>query len=168
MALCLRTAMTQAGDTQAHLPSYTGQDGSKAWVEVTHSGNRTKAVPVLAIPRESIERIKTSSGIGEGSAAALAEGEEKAGEERVDIGNLLKQQTSRMVREGPEGVSFGGAFDLVGDIQEAWEEGTSIREKRDAVVRALKHVPMEGEPIAEGADQGDRPARNLSGKSAVP
>ncbi len=166
--LFLHTSIVQAGDTPASLPVFTGHDGSKAWVEITHSGNRTKAVPVIAIPRDSVRRMETSLETGSGLATPSAEGEGKAGEEKVDIGNLLKQQTSRMVREGPEGVSLGGAFDLVGDIQDALEKGTSNKEKQDAVVRALKHVPMEGEPGAENANHGERPARNFSGKQPTP
>jgi hypothetical protein len=166
--LFLHTSIVQAGDPPATFPIFTGHDGSRGWVEITHSGNRMKAVPFLAIPRDSLRRMKTSSETGGGLATLSAEGEGKAGKEKVDIGNILKQQTSRMVREGPEGVSIGGAFDLMGDIQEAWEKGTSSKEKRDAVVRVLKHVPMEGEPVAANADHGDRPARTLSGKQAFP
>jgi hypothetical protein len=162
----LRTSIVQAGDAPAPLPVFTGRDGSRGWVEITHFGNRTKAV--LSIPLESVRRMKTSGDITGGVEAPPGESEEKEGGERGDIGNLLKQQASRMVQEGPEGISFGGAFDLLGDIQDALEKGKSGREKRDAVVRALKHVPMEGEPVTEDADHGDRPVGNLSGKQPTP
>jgi hypothetical protein len=168
-ALFLLTSIVQAGDIPAApIPVFTGNDGSKGWVEITHSGNRTNAVPVLAIPRKSIRRIKISGEAVGGSAAAIAEGDDNAGDEKADIGNLLKQQTSRMVREGPEGVSFGGAFNLVGDIRDAWEKGTSSKEKRDAVVRVLKHVPVEGEPVAANGDHGGRTAGPPPGNPAFP
>jgi hypothetical protein len=164
----LQNSIVQAGDAPASLPVFTGRDGSRGWVEITHSGNRTKAVPFLAIPRESVRRMKTSGEIAGGLEAPPGEREETEGGERGDIGNLLKQQASRMVQKGPEGISFGGAFDLLGDIQDALEKGKSGMEKRDAVVRALKHVPMEGEPFTEDADHGDRPVGNLSGKLCPP
>jgi hypothetical protein len=166
--LVLPAVLAQAGDRPTLIPIFSGNDGSRACVEVSHFGIRAKAVPVLAIPRDSARRLETSRETGGELAKPSAEGEGKAGEERVDIGNLLKRQTSRMVRKGPEGVSFGGAFDLVGDIRDAWEKGTSSKEKRDAVVRVLNHVPMEGEPVSADGDHGDRPAGNLIGKPAFP
>lgn len=126
--LVLPAALAQAGDGPTLIPIYSGSDGSRACIEVSHSGKRAKAVPVLEIPGKTVRQLSTADEMGSGLLAPPAGVEGKESKGQADVGNSLKRYQSLLVREGPEGVSLGNGFDLVGDIQNALEKRRRSRE----------------------------------------
>lgn len=117
--LVLPAALAPADDGTALLPLFSGSDGSSVHVEISRTGKRSKAVPVLEIPDDTVRQVSGTGGTGSGlpdHLSAGADGEE--GKERATAGFGTRLR-SLLVREGPEGVSLGNAFDLAGDIQEA-------------------------------------------------
>jgi len=86
---------------------------------------------------------------------------------RADIRDIVERHKSLVIREGPEGVSLGNAFDLMGEVQEALKKGRGNQEKLEGIFSALKHVPDEKKPVAGSADTTDRPVTNLSEDSGL-
>lgn len=154
--LCLSATLGQAEDRPAPIPIFSGDDGSRAWVEVSWSGNRTKAVPVLEISGKTIRQMTAGDDTGRGFFTPPAKDGGGAVKMRADIGDIFKRHKSLLIREGPEGVSLGNVFDLMGEIQEARNKGRGSQEKREGIFRALKHVHGEKEPAAGSADAAAR------------
>ncbi|MGB3400005.1 MAG: hypothetical protein WBA34_07525, partial [Candidatus Deferrimicrobiaceae bacterium] len=146
--LCLSATLGQAEDRPAPIPIFSGDDGSRAWVEISRSGNRTKAVPVLEIPGKTARKMTAGDDTGRGFFTPPAKDGGEAVKMRTDIGDIVERHKSLVIREGPEGVSLGNAFDLMGEIQEALNTGGGNQEKWQGIIRVLKHVPGEKEPVA--------------------
>lgn len=159
--LCLSATLAQAEDKPAFIPIFSGDDGSRAWVEVSRSGNRAKAVPVLEIPGKTVRKMTDGCDTRGGLLTPPAKDGGEVVKMRTDIGDIVERHKSLLIREGPEGVSLGNAFDLMGEIQEALKKGRGNREKWEGVLRALKHVPGEKEPVAKSADATARPVMNF-------
>jgi len=166
--LFLCTALAQAGEEPSQIPLFAGSDGSRAWVEVSHSGNRAKAVPYLEIPGETVRKVATVGEAGNGLLAPPPVGEEKERKGRIDVGDFLERHKSLVVREGPEGVSLGNAFDLVGNIRDAMKKGQGNREKLEAIVSTVKRGSAGGEPDPGMAESGERSVASVSGESGLP
>lgn len=118
--LVLPAALSSAGDEPTFLPLFSGADGSSARIKISRSGERSKAVPVFEISDAAVPQVSGTDGLRSGrpdGPPAGTEGEE--GEERTDADGTDTHLRSLFIREGPEGVSLGNAFDLVGDVQEA-------------------------------------------------
>lgn len=111
--LCLSATLAPAEDNPAPIPIFSGDDGSRAWVEVSRSGNRTKAVPVLEISGKTVRKMTAGDDTGRGLLTPPAKDGGKAVKKRADIGNIVERHKSLVIREGPEGVSLGNAFDLL-------------------------------------------------------
>jgi hypothetical protein len=137
-------------------------------VEVSHSGNRAKAVPYIEIPGETVRQVATVGEAGNGLLAPPPVGEEKERKGRIDVGDFLERHKSLVVREGPEGVSLGNAFDLVGNIRDAMKKGRGNREKLEAIVSTVKRGPAGGEPVPGMAEPGERSVASVSGESGLP
>jgi hypothetical protein len=164
--LCLSATLAQAEDRPASIPIFSGDDGSRAWVEVSRSGNRAKAVPFLEIPGKTVRKM-TEGDTGNGLLTPPAKDGGKAVKMRTDIKDIVERHKSLVIREGPEGVSLGNAFDLMGEIQEALKKGRGNKEKLEGVFRALKHVPRETTPVAGSADAAARPVTNFPEDSSL-
>lgn len=118
--LVLPAAPAVAGDEPTCIPLFSAADGSSARIEISRAGERSKAVPVLEFPDVAVPQDSRKDGMGSGrpdGPSAGTDGEE--GKERAVAGGYGAHLRSLFVREEPEGVSLGNAFDLVGDIQEA-------------------------------------------------
>lgn len=146
--LCLSATLAQAEDMSGHVPIFSGDDGNRAWVEVSRSGNRTKAVPVLEISGKTVRKMTAGDDTGRGLLTPPAMDGGGAVKMRADIGDIAERHKSLVIREGPEGVSLGNAFDLVGEIREALKTGRRKEEKLQGIFRALKHVPDAKKPVA--------------------
>ena len=144
--LVLPAALSQADDGPTLIPIFSGNDGSKVRIEVSHSGERAKAVPVLEIPGKTVRQLSTADEIGSGLLAPPAEVEGKESKEQVDVGNFLKRHQSLLVREDPEGVSLGNGFDLMGDIQDALEKRKRSRKASSTTGRV---PPVTGSPFQD-------------------
>ncbi len=131
-----------------HVPIFSGDDGNRAWVEVSRSGNRMKAVPVLEISGKTVRKMTAGDDTGRGLLTPPARDGGRAVKMRADIGDIAERHKSLVIREGPEGVSLGNAFDLVGEIREALKTGRRKEEKLQGIFRALKHVPDAKKPVA--------------------
>jgi hypothetical protein len=154
--LCLSATLAQAEDMPGPIPIFSVDDGSRAWVEVSRSGDRAKAVPVLEISGKTARKMTAGEDTGR-ELLTPADGDgEGAVKMRVDGGDIVKRHRSLVVREGPEGVSLGNALDLVGEIREALKKGRRNEEKLQGISRALKHVPDAKRPAAgpAGDDAG--------------
>lgn len=167
--LCLVATLGQAEDRPAPIPIFSGDDGSRAWVEVSRSGNRTKVVPFLEISGKTVRKMTAGDDddTGRGLLTPPAKDEGKAVKMRTDIGEIVKRHRSLLIREGPEGVSLGNALDLMGEIQEALNTGRGTQEKRGDIFRALMRLPGEKEPVAGSADAAARPVTNLPEDSGL-
>ena len=165
--LCLSATLAQAEDRLAPIPIFSGDDGSKAWVEVSRSGNRTKAVPILEISGITARKMTAGDDTGRGLLTPPAKDGGGAVKMRADIRDIVERHKSLVIREGPEGVSLGNAFDLMGEVQEALKKGRGNQEKLEGIFSALKHVPDEKKPVAGSADTTDRPVTNLSEDSGL-
>lgn len=141
--LCLSATLAQAEDLSGPIPIFSGDDGSKAWVDVSRSGNRAKAVPLLRISGKTARKMTAGDDTERGLPAPPARDGGKAIKMRSDIGDIVKRHKSLVIREGPEGVSLGNALDLVGGIREALEKGRRKEEKLQGISRVLKHAPDE-------------------------
>ncbi len=163
--LCLSATIAQAEEMPRRIPVYSGHDGSSVRVDVSRSGNRMKAVPSLEIPGKSVRKLTAGDGTGDGSPDAPAG---VGGEKRkmpTDIGDIIERNKSLLVREGPEGVSLGNAFDLMGDIREALKKKPGNRGRREEASRARKDV-SGGTDLPDGsADAAGEPVANLPGDS---
>jgi hypothetical protein len=146
--LVLPAALAQAGDRPTLIPIFSGSDGSRACIEISHSGKRAKAVPVLEIPGETVRRLSTADEMGSGLLAPPAGVEGEEGKGQFDIGELLTRHQSLLVREGPEGVSLGNGFDLLGDIQDALEKRRRTREEPEGFVNTRKSETGDREPVS--------------------
>ena len=165
MVLGLYSVLTYAGEQSDHIPIFSTNDGSRTWVEVTHSGNRATAVPYLEISGKIVREVETAGATGNRLLEAPAEDRGKGVERRAGVEDFLKRHKSLVVREGPEGVSFGGAFTLLGDIQDGLKGSRNNREKLEAVVGALKDAHAREEAIAGTVDPGEKSATGYSRKS---
>lgn len=164
----LPAALARAGDSPTLIPLYSGSDGSSASIEVSRSGKRATAIPVLEIP--GVAARKTTGG-GESGAGTIAPstgvGGEK-GNERIDADGFLKRHRSLLVREGPEGVSLGNGFDLLGDIQEALHNRKNKRVNPEEFERPRNSASEGGIPVPELArpvqiDDANHPEEFRSG-----
>lgn len=166
--LCLSATLAQAEEIPGFIPIFSGDDGSRAWVEVSRSGDRTKAVPVIEIPGKTVRKRTAGDNTGCGPFNPPAKDGGRTAEKRTRIGDIVERHRSLVIREGPEGVSLGNAIDLLGEIREALEKDPGNREKREGISRGLKNAPGEKEPVAGSADAADRPVANIPEDSALP
>ena len=120
--LVLPAALAQADDRPTLIPIFSDGDGNRACIEVSRSGEREIAVPVLEVPGKTVRQLSTADETGSGLPASPAGGEGEGGKGQVDVGKFLARHQSLLVREGPEGVSLGNGFDLLGEIQNALEK----------------------------------------------
>lgn len=157
--LCLSATLGQAEDRPAPIPIFSDDDGSKAWVEVSRSGNGTKAVPVLEISGKTVRKMTAGDDTKRGALTPPAKNGGRAVKMRADMGDIVEWHKSLVIREGPEGVSLGNAFDLMGEIQWELNKDRGNQEKLEGIFRALKHVPGEKEPVAGSADAAAGPVR---------
>jgi hypothetical protein len=155
--LCLSATLAQAEDLSGPVPIFSGDDGSRAWVEVSRSGNRAKAVPVLEISGKTVRKMSAGRDTGRGSPTPPAKDGKRAVNMRADIGDIAERHKSLLIREGPDGISLGNAFDLMGEIREALKKGRRKEEKVQGVFRALKNVPGTKKPGAGSAGTAARP-----------
>ena len=137
-ALCLCASLAQAEEKSSLLPILSGSDGSKVWVEVSYSGNMAKAAPVMEIPGKTIRQMATAGETGTRLLPPSAVDDGVSRPEGTDIGKWIERHKSLAVREGPEGVSLGNAFDLVGNLREAIRNKRGSREKLEAIANTLK------------------------------
>jgi hypothetical protein len=166
--LCLSATLAQAEEMSGPVPIFSGDDG-RAWVEVSRSGNRAKAVPVLEISGKTVRKMTAGDDTEPGFLAPPAKDGKKGVKVRTDIRDLVERNKSLVVREGPDGVSLGNAFDLMGEIHEALKKGRGKKEKVQGVFRALKQVPDTKKPVSATAEAADSPVAfrtDESGSSA--
>jgi len=159
--LCLSATLAQAEDLSGPVPIFSGDDGSRAWVEVSRSGNRAKAVPVIEISGKTVRKMTAGDDTGRGLLTPPAKDGKRAVKMRADFGDIVERHKSLVIREGPDGVSLGNAFDLMGEIREALKKGHRKEEKVQGVFRALKHVPGTKNPGAGSAGTAARPVTSL-------
>jgi hypothetical protein len=166
-AVCLCASLAQAEEKSSRFPIVSGSDGSRVFVKVSYSGNGAKAAPIMEIPEETIRHMAT---VGETGNRLLATPDVKDGISRpegTDIGKFLERHKSLVAREGPEGVSLGNAFDLMGDIQEAGKNKRGNREKLEAIADTLKRASAAREPLAGMGGPGIRPPIHLAADSGI-
>ncbi|HJX74540.1 MAG TPA: hypothetical protein VJ307_10345 [Candidatus Deferrimicrobiaceae bacterium] len=166
-ALCLCVSLAQAEEKSSLLPIVSGSDGSRVWVEVSYTGNRAKAVPIMEIPEKTIRQMATVGETGTRLLAPPAVDDGISRPEGTDVGKFLERHKSLAVREGPEGVSLGNAFDLVGNIREAVRNNRGNREKLEAIADTLKRASAAREPLAGTSGPGIRSAINLAAESGI-
>lgn len=153
--LCLSATLAQAEEMSGPVPIFSGDDG-RAWVEVSRSGNRAKAVPVLEISGKTVRKMTADDDTEAGLLIPPAKDGKKTGKVHAGIGDIAERHKSLVIREGPDGVSLGNAFDLMGEIQDALKKGRGKEEKVQGVFRALKQVPDTKKPVtgSEGTAAG--------------
>lgn len=128
--LSLSFALAQAGETTSRVPIFSSSDGSRGWVEISGSGNRETAVPMIEVSGKTARQAATAGETGKELLAPRGEN----GEKRPDIGEFLKQHKSLVIEESAEGVSLGNALDLLGEIQEAIPRNRNAHsDRRDPV-----------------------------------
>lgn len=128
--LSLSFALAQAGETTSRVPIFSSSDGSRGWVEISGSGNRETAVPMIEVSGKTARQAATAGETGKELLRPRGENEEK----RPDIGEFLKQHKSLVIEESAEGVSLGNALDLLGEIQEAIPRNRNAHsDRRDPV-----------------------------------
>lgn len=165
MILFLPAAHVRAGDDA--VPILSADDGSRAWVEISRSGTRTTARPLLEISGTTFRRAKAGGGSRNGRIFPARGESGDADRGRPDLGDLLRRQKSRLVRETPDGVSFGGALDLAGGVREALREGNGGVEKMSGVVELLRDPAVERESSPESFEPEDSFPDSPSGKTAA-
>ena len=153
-AVCLCASLAQAEEKSSLLPIVSGSDGSRVFVEVSYTGNRAKAVPIMEIPEKTIRQMATVGETGTRLLAPSAVNDGISRPEGTNVGKFLDRHKSLVVREGPEGVSLGNAFDLVGNI-------------REAIADTLKRASAAKEPLAGTSGPGIRSAINLASESVT-
>ncbi|MGZ8439796.1 MAG: hypothetical protein ACXWXD_03315 [Candidatus Deferrimicrobiaceae bacterium] len=166
-ALCLCAALAQAEEKSSRFPIVSGSDGSRVWVEVSYTGNRAKAVPIMEIPEKTIRQMATVEETGTRLLAPSAVNDGISRPEGFNVGKFLKRHKSMAVREGPEGVSLGNAFDLVGNIREAARNNRGNQEKLEAIADTLKRASAAREPLAGTSGPGIRSAINLAAEPGI-
>ena len=166
-ALCLCASLAQAEEKSSLHPIVSGSDGSRVWVEVSYTGNRAKAVPVMEIPEKTIRQVACAGETGTRLLESPAADDGISRPEGADVGKFLERHKSLLVREGPEGVSLGNAFDLMGSIREAARNHRGNREKLEAIADTLKRASAAKEPIAGTSGPGIRSAINLASESGI-
>ena len=117
--LCLSFATAQAEETPVRVPIFSSDDGSRGWVEISGSGDREKAVPMVEISGKTARHAAAAGDTGKELLAPGGEVWEKEPKKRQEIGEFLKQNRSLVFEESAEGVSLGNALDLLGKIREA-------------------------------------------------
>ena len=150
----LPLAMAQAGEQAIHVPIFSSSDGSRGWVEISKSGSRETAVPMIEVSGNTARQARTAGEAGKEMFDPLARKEEREGGERPDVGEFLKRHKSLVIEESPEGVSLGNALDLLGEIQEA------ISGNRDA-------DPDRRDPGSDAARSRETVRSDLPGKTAL-
>jgi hypothetical protein len=166
-AVCLCASLVQAEEKSSLFPIVSGSDGSRIFVEISYNGNRAKAAPIMEIPEKTIRHMAT---VGETGNRLLAPTDVKDGislPEGTDVGKSLERYKSLVVREGPEGVSLGNAFDLVGNIQEAIKNERGNREKLEAIADTLKRASAPREPLAGTGGHGIRSPVHIAAESGI-
>ncbi len=153
--LVLPAPLAQADDRPSLIPIFSGSDGSRGFIEVSHSGNRTKAVPVFEVTGETVPRLSTADEMESGLLALPAGVEGKESKGQVDVGKFLTRHQSLLIREGPEGVSLGNGFDLLGDIQDALEKRKSTRDKPDGLVSTRMSATGDRKPVSGLTDPAE-------------
>ncbi|MGB7971657.1 MAG: hypothetical protein WCF31_06790, partial [Candidatus Deferrimicrobiaceae bacterium] len=88
--LCLSATLAQAEDLSGPVPIFSGNDGSRAWVEVSRSGNREKAVPVLEISGKTVRKMTAGGDTGRGLLTPPAKDGKKAVKMRADFGDIVE------------------------------------------------------------------------------
>jgi hypothetical protein len=166
-AMCLCATLALAEEKLSLFPIVSGSDGSRVRVEVTYTGNRAKAVPVMQISEKTICRMAAVGETGTRLIEPPAVDYGTSRPEGTDVGKFLERHKSLLVREGPEGVSLGNAFDLVGNIREATRNKRGNREKLEGIEAPLKRAPAAKEPLAGTSGPGIRPAIHLSAESGI-
>jgi hypothetical protein len=166
-AACLCASLAQAEEKSSLFPIVSGSDGSRIFVEVSHDGNRAKAAPIMEIPEKTIRHMATVRETGNRLLAPTAAKDEISLPEGTDIGKSLERHKSLVVREGPEGVSLGNAFDLVGNIQEAIKNERGNREKLEAIADTLKRASAPREPLAGTGGHGIRSPIHIAAESGI-
>jgi len=154
--LVLPAALAQAEDRPTLIPILSDGDGHRACIEVSRSGEREKAVPILEIPGETVHQLSTADETGSGLLATPTGVEGEDGKGKVDVGKFLARHRALLVREGPEGVSLGNGFDLLGEIQDALEKKRRTREKPGGSVSTRKGAPGDGELVSGLAEPAER------------
>jgi len=165
--LCLCSSLAQAEEKSSRLPIVSGSDGSRVWVEVSYTGNRAKATPIMEIPEKTIRQMATVGDTGTRLLAPSAVNDGISHPEGTNVGKILERHKSLVVREGPEGVSLGNAFDLVGNIREAVRNNRGSREKLEAIADTLKRASAAKEPLAGRSGPGIQSAINLAAESGI-
>jgi len=154
--LCLSATLAQAEEMSGPVPIFSGDDG-RAWVEISRSGNRAKAVPFLEISGKTVRNMTAGDDTEPGLLTPPAKDGKREVKVRTGIGDIVKRHKSLVIREGPDGVSLGNAFDLMGEIREALKNGRGKEKKVQGVLRALKHVPETKKKVAGSAGTADGP-----------
>jgi hypothetical protein len=166
-AMCLCASLAYAEEKLSLFPIVSGSDGSRIFVEVSYNGYRAKAVPIMEISEKTICHMATVGETGTRLLAPPAVEDGISRPEGIDVGKFLERHKSLVVREGPEGVSLGNAFDLMGNIREAIRNNRGNREKREAIADTLKRSSAEREPLAETSGHGIRSSINLASESGI-
>ena len=87
--LVLPAALAQADDRPTLIPIFSDSDGNRACIEVSRSGEREIAVPVLEVPGKTVRQLSTADETGSGLPASPAGGEGEGGKGQVDVGKFL-------------------------------------------------------------------------------
>lgn len=162
--LCIPAAIARAGD--GTIPVLSASDGSRAWVEISGSGNRKTARPALAVPGETVRRMTPADGNGRAQVVPPRGGKAGEGNDPRNVEDLLRRHKSRLVRETPDGISLGGALGLAGEVREALRKGKDDEEKLDAVVRILNDT-VERDSLSEDHEPEESIASSVPAKPAV-
>lgn len=117
--LCLSSSPAVAEETPVRVPIFSSGDGSRGWVEISESGGRNKAVPMVEISGKTARQAATTGERGRRLLTPHGGSDEKESEKRQDFGEFLKRNRSLVIQESEEGVSLYNALGLLGKIREA-------------------------------------------------
>ena len=152
--LSLSFSPALSGETPVRVPVFTSGDGSRGWVEISESGGRDKAVPMIEISGETARRAANAGETGQGMLAPRGGNGEKEPGKRQDVGEFLNRNRSLVFQESAEGVSLGNALDLLGKIQGAVSRKRGVRSNR-------------GNPRGVAARSGETSAPETPGPSGL-
>jgi hypothetical protein len=153
--LCLSFSPAVAEEEPARVPVFSSGDGSRGWVEISESGGRRKAVPMVEISGITARQAATAGETGQSLLAPRGGNEEKEPEKRQDFGEFLKRNRSLLIQESEEGVSLYNALGLLGKIREATSG------KRDM-------PSIRGNPRGKTARSGETSIPGAAGASGLP
>jgi hypothetical protein len=165
MSLC--ASLVHAEEKWSLFPIVSGSDGSRVFVEVSYTGYKAKAVPIMQISEKTTCHMADVGETGTRLIASPALEDGISLPEGNGVGKFLERHKSLLVREGPEGVSLGNAFDLMGNIREAIRKNRGNREKREAVADTRKRSSAEREPLAGTSGPGIRSSIHLASESGI-